>query len=507
MAEKEGDAMAKRQTRKAGSPGPSTGATLIRELGVTGLGRFGGWIVEEFLTELRGIQGRRVFREMAANDATVGAMLFAVNQLVRQVDWGVEPATGTSVDTVQAAAAQEYVKGALFEDMSHTWQDALTEILSELVYGWAYLELVYKYRRGPGEDPTQRSRFLDGGFGWRKWAIRAQETLYQWELDSSGGIQGMTQQPPPGQGPVDAQGAGAAATFTGGGLITIPIDKALLFRTRSDRNNPEGVSMLRTAYRAWYFKKRIEEVEGIGVERDLAGLPVLIPPPKINPWDTSDPEMIAVKAAAERLIRNIRRDQQEGVFIPNGWELQLLTTGGRRQFDTTAIIERYDTRIAMSLLADFILLGHQAVGSWALSSDKTQLFAVAVGGILDSIAQVVNRHAIPRLMALNGWPAILSPRLTHGDLETPDLDALGNFVQRLAQVGAITLDPKLQSYLREAAGLPLTTIQDPTVGKKLRKGVKLSKREKALVDAVTGTRQVLGELRAAIAKGLTGKAA
>ena len=48
------------------------------------------------------------------------------------------------------------------------------------------------------------------------------------------------------------------------------------------------------------------------------------------------------------------------------YDLKLLSTGGRRQFDTNAIIARYDARIAMSCLADFILLGHDKVGTLAL---------------------------------------------------------------------------------------------------------------------------------------------
>ena len=53
--------------------------------------------------------------------------------------------------------------------------------------------------------------------------------------------------------------------------VVIPMEKCLLFRTQTHKNNPEGRSILRNAYRSWYFKKRIEEIEGVGIERDLAG--------------------------------------------------------------------------------------------------------------------------------------------------------------------------------------------------------------------------------------------
>ena len=72
---------------------------------------------------------------------------------------------------------------------------------------------------------------------------------------------------------------------SGLGTYTIPMSKALLFRTKSRKNNPEGRSILRNAYRSWYFKRRIQEIEGIGIERDLAGLPVMHGPEGLDLWN------------------------------------------------------------------------------------------------------------------------------------------------------------------------------------------------------------------------------
>lgn len=68
----------------------------------------------------------------------------------------------------------------------------------------------------------------------------------------------------------------------------------------------------------------------------------------------------------------------EGLVLPAGYEAELLSTGGTRQFDTNAIINRYDAKIAQTVMADFIMLGHEQTGSFALSEDKTELFAVAL---------------------------------------------------------------------------------------------------------------------------------
>lgn len=407
----------------------------MKELGRLGQRRWGGVFTEEFLPELRGRRGMEVYREMADNDDIVGAIIFAIELLIRQVDWDVQAGGPSEAD--QAAA--DFVRECM-DDMSDTWTDTVSEILTFLTYGWSAHEIVYKRRAGMSRNPQLNSKFTDGLIAWQKLPIRAQESLYQWEYDDKDNLIALTQMPPP-----DYE------------LITIPAEKLLFFRTKSRKGNPEGRSILRNAYRAWYFKRRLQEIEGIGVERDLAGFPTLTAPEGMNIWDTDDPEMNSIRASAEAIVTNIRRDSLEGVVMPAGWKLELLSTGGRRQFDTNQIIERYDTRIAMTVLADFVLLGHQDVGSFALSSNKTHMFAMAICAYLDIICETFNNKAIPQLLAMNGdhFAGITDyPKLTHGDVEDTDLGPLGDFVAKMAAAGMIVPDEEIEDYLREVSGLP-----------------------------------------------------
>lgn len=414
------------------------------ELGSTGLTRFGGWISEEWLKDLQGTKGIRVYKEMRDNDPVIGAILFALRMLIRQASWRVEAAGDSQADR----EAADFMESCM-EDMSHSWHDFITEVLSMLVFGWSYHEIVYKRRLGDNRDPAKRSKHNDGRIGWRKIPIRAQETLFEWVFDDDGGIRGMRQQLPP-----DYQ------------LRTIPIEKALLFRTEASKNNPEGRSILRNAYRSWYFKKNIEEIEGIGIERDLAGLPVALVPPELLSPNAND-EQKAVLKSIQNLVTKLRRDEMEGIVFPaeelpdgkkTGYKLTLLSAGGgtRRNFDTSAIITRYDQRIAMTVMADFIMLGHEKVGSFALSSSKTELFSLAVGAILDSIEEVLNTYAVPRLFSLNSFQGLSGlPKLVHGDVETPDLKELGEYISALAGAGVnLFPDDQLENYLREAANFP-----------------------------------------------------
>jgi hypothetical protein len=145
------------------------------------------------------------------------------------------------------------------------------------------------------------------------------------------------------------------------------------------------------------------------------------------------------------------------MYDENGKEmfsLELLSSGGSRQFDTDKVIQRYDQRISMSVLSDFILLGHEKVGSFALGSQKMDLWTMSVEAIAKSIAEVMNQYAIPRLLKLNGMNAELAPFLTYGEVSSVDLNELSNFVQKLISAGALTPDADLEAYLREQASLP-----------------------------------------------------
>lgn len=409
-----------------------------KEIGRVGQRRYGGIFYEEFLSELRGRKGAEVFTEMSNNDETIGAILFAIEMLVRQASWNVEPGGSTAKDR----EAAEFVKSCM-DDMQQTWIDTISEILSFLTYGWSFHEIVYKRRMGRTKDNRTSSKYDDGLIGWMKLPIRSQETLYQWEYDDQDNLIGMTQMPPPDFG-----------------LITIPMNKAMLFRTRSRKDNPEGRSILRTAYRSWYFKRRIQEIEGIGIERDLAGLPVITTPEGMDIWDKDDEDMNAIRAGLEAMVKNIRRDSTEGLVLPFGYTFELTSTGGSRQFDTNSIIARYDTKISQTVLADFIQLGHESVGSFALSSDKTNLFSMAICAFLDIICQTFNSQGIPALIDINGdyFAGVTDyPRLTHGDIEDVDLATMATFIKDMTSIGVIIPDESLEDYVRQLGKLPKRT--------------------------------------------------
>lgn len=410
----------------------------FKQLGSSGLRRYGGYVYEEFMPNLRWPYAASVYQEMSDNDPVVGAILYLAEMLIRNAEWTTAPGGKTARDK----EASEFLKSCM-DDMDTSWADTICEILSMLSYGFSFHEIVYKIRRGPTESNGKyRSKYNDGKIGWRRLPVRAQSTLHEWEFDEDGDIKAFVQLAPP-----DYK------------VIRIPLEKGLLFRTRVQRDNPEGKSLLRNAYRPWYFKKHIEEIEGIGIERDLAGLPVMTAPEGLDLWSDDDPRMTALRENAEALIRSIRRDSEEGILLPHGWELKLLATGSARQFDTNAIINRYDNRIAITMLSDLILIGGEKTGSFAMAETKQSILATALEAQLQNIADVFNKYAVPKLMIYNGFTDVTDyPKLVPGQIETPGIKEIALLLRSMGL--DVSKDRELQNYLRKISNMPQISEKD-----------------------------------------------
>jgi hypothetical protein len=197
------------------------------DLGISGVPRYGSVsrVYDEFLKELQGPQGMKLYREMGSNCPITGAILFAAQHLARGVTARIDPANRAGADPREALKVSERVSGALFEDLETTWPDTVSEILSMLQFGWSLMEVTYKRCQGsepPGSssqgekllpppleevtgvtgqgatpDAFTPSKFNDGWVAWKSWGLRAQETLFMWEWDANSHAKVMRQMAPP----------------------------------------------------------------------------------------------------------------------------------------------------------------------------------------------------------------------------------------------------------------------------------------------------------------------
>lgn len=421
------------ETTALAEPSTNGKVRLTAEVGTSGLKQYGGYIHEEYDPDLRGLRGIRTYEEMRKADPTVAIGLRAIGWVLGGVNWSVQPGGETPADTDAAAFLE-----SCLEDMSHTWSKVIRDALTCLPFGWAYQEWTLKQRAGTEADPP--SRYDDGKLGWRKISLIGQETLTRWDMDETGGIRGMVQQDP----------------YTAGsrqGETTIPIEKAVLFRLDDEKNNPEGVSLLRAVYLPWYLKKNLQEIEAIGIERDLTGVLVIHLPVNANADD---------QAKARDLLEQFKADDMSGFTAPQfgpgdheRWRFEILASPGSKGIDVDRVIKRYQHEIARSFLTQFLLLGQGTTGSWALGRDQREMFEVALSAILMNIEETMNRFLVPPLFRINQFGKLSGlPQLRAGRISKGDMSKFADSMGRLVEVGLLTTNRDLETFVRSEMDLP-----------------------------------------------------
>ncbi len=411
-------------------------------IGDSGLYRSSGYLYDEYLLELRGERGRRVLNEMIRGDAIIGGILFAVDMMLRRLEWRVDPAK----DVPKAHEWADRVDKAR-ADMELPWVDTITEASSFIPWGWSVQELTWKRCGGRSDDPLKNSRYDDGLIAWRRWGIRSQDTLLQWEFDGEGVPSAMVQLNP-----------------YIGATNTIPLNKCLHFKTVERKNSPEGIPGVRNCYNSWYLKKRIQMLEAIGIERNWVGIPIAKIPSEYMSSGASASQL-ATLAMIDKIVTNVRNNEQAGIRWPSDrdedgnplFEFGFLQTGGAATIDTDRVIQRHNHDIARAFLAGFIFLS-DGQGSYALSVNQTGFFARALGAWANHICEVINKSAIEPMMRYNGVPEEFWPVLNHGEIGEIDTTTLADSLFNLAGAGLVdTADPDLRAFVANVFGLPAPT--------------------------------------------------
>ncbi len=418
------------------------------EIGYTGLLEYNGQIKDDFLREFHGKEAYKRFNEMRLNNAVIGSGLLAIEQLLRAMSWEFvsDDENDPWLDMLNEARA----------GMSNSWNDFISEVASFVWAGFSLFEIVYR--------KDERNRMM-----WRKFASRGQDTIYKWLFDEKGGLAGFTQL--------------SAPTYQ---AVDIPIDKVILFRTRVEKNNPEGRSLLRIAWVSYYYLKNLQQIEAIGFERDVNGLPVIKLPDGAN-TNEDDDNSDASKAA--KIVRNMRIDEQAGLVLPFGWDAMLLSGSGKSFEALSNAIERYEKRIATAFFSQFLLLGQDGVGSLALSKNTVEFFLSSVNSIADIIAETFTKYAVQRLLKLNGATdeEAQGIRLEHTPANTVDLTSISAFIGAVKDL--LTWDEGDELWLRQLAGAPE---RDPEQLKGEREAVKAERKEaaRALMDRTRDNNRV-----------------
>ena len=372
-------------------------------------GQFAYTTDDEIDWQLAGDRYIAEFSKMNANDPICGAVMLALTQIFKSIKWDTE----------------DDPDGILKQSLENAgWVENMADILTMFVFGHSVMEVTL-------------FRDDDGKVYWRNMHFRPQQTIRKWKFTKHGDLQFIEQ-----------------SDGKGGPSVDIKASKCLVFHTSKSQASPRGKSLFRNAYRDWYYKTNIEKIEAMGVERDLTGLPVLTAP---EDCELQDEKGVLNKVGqwAFTTVRNVKRNSQEGLVLPDGWKFELIGSPGQRQFDLNDVINRYSNNIALSMLSQFLVLGvTNSSGSFALAKEQSSLFHMAVEGFAKGLANVVNSQFIGgrALQAFNNLEK--QPKMKPVGIERVDINDLASFLGRLLKFNIITPDDKLEEFLRDRIALP-----------------------------------------------------
>lgn len=336
-------------------------------MGVTGLRHAGGQVYEEWKTEFRSwSQAVKIYLEMR-DDVTVGTLLDAMKLPVLAAPFTVSPAEG---NTAGDQAAADWLDDNIHGMHRQAWKAHVSDCLDSIDFGWSVGEIILERRQ-------------DSRFWLKNIDPRGQETLERWRFDDQHKDEAiaMVQRDP-----------------NTGLMIPIPLSKCVHMTFRGRKGNPQGRSLLYSLHRPWRMAKDYENFEGIGVERDVGGMPMAtLPEGDISTGDMSK---------LEDGLEGMRRDENEYLITPPGVEVKPYGPTGSKAYDIGAIIERKKKEILGRRFAQFLMLGMDQVGTQALVEGSQDFFSLGLRAIQEDLVDSWNQQLVPYLFFFNTFPGM-----------------------------------------------------------------------------------------------------
>ena len=243
----------------------------------------------------------------------------------------------------------------------------------------------------------------DGKVVYKKLAARDNQTVVL-KQDPRGGFNGAKQRGVIGSDWVD---------------VDIPVEKCFLFTFGKEHNFLYGESAFLAAYYHYDKKHRLYYLA------HQAGQQFAIPP-KVG---------IAAPNAKQKAIDEVTDalsslGVNSATTLPNGWSVETMMASGK--FDLQPLIDHHNAEMARSILAQFMMLGSGgSTGSWALSNDQSDMFILALKGLMANIEEHINTYLIPDLIDYN-FETAYYPRFKFSDMTDATVSLLKEAFTTLA---------------------------------------------------------------------------
>lgn len=385
----------------------------MREIGYASPSPFTAWTRQERVGELRDKQGIRTYYDMKRADGTIRGGLRLLKTPVMAARWFIEPASDSTIDKNIA----DFVEKNLFERLNVPWHRVLEDALLMCEYGYMPLEKVY------GQDP-------DGKIYLQKLAPRHPLDIMEWLYDVNGGPNGIIMDP--------TEANGWSETY-------IPIEKMVVFVLEQEAGDMRGISILRSAYKHYFYKDTLYKIDAIQKERHGIGVPIIKLPMGFTDND---------RKLADDLGRNLRTNERAHITVPDNWTVEFAKLQGQ-PVDCLPSIMHHNDQIMQNILAPFYR-------DASAKEDSMNMFYKATRYIASTVADTINRYVIKQLVDFNftrgSYPILRARRIG----ENEDLRTWSFAFRNLVGSNAIIPDDPLEDFLRMELDLPPA---DPTTAR------------------------------------------
>jgi hypothetical protein len=389
----------------------------MRELGAAGGTMYQHYLLDDYNPELRGRAGLLQYDRMRKSDATVRKALRLVKTPVLGARWYVEPAT----DGPRDRRIADFVWKNLTERMTITWWQVLYEALGMMDFGHYIFEKVYEF--GP-----------DGRVQLRKLAPRHPIDALEWHWDDNGGPVGVTFSRPM---PRDSRASSQEIVDQ----VFIPIEKLVVFTFDKEANNMMGTSVLRSAYKHWFFKEQLYKIDAIQKERHGIGIPVIKLPPGFSADDAKK---------AHEIGRNLRTNEKAHVVLPPNWDLIFAKIEGQSVNALESAVH-HDEMIMGNVLGDFLNMEQR--GATAIEA-QWEIFQKGTAFVAEIVKDSFNKWVIPELVDFN-WRVTDYPELRVRRIgETTDWRTFSFALRNFVGANILRPDEELEKWIREEMDLP-----------------------------------------------------
>ena len=425
------------------------GASPFDVLGTTGASTVGGFIISEDRgPNLQGAERYKAYREALLDTTIIAAGVRLFITLIRKAEWAALPAEGEE-DSAEAKEKAELTYSMMF-DMVSSWSTMVGKLAMFRFEGARLLEWTAKRRD-------------DGLIGIDRAEVRPMATIVRWILDEGGNVEAVVQQDP----------------LT---VREVPIPREKLIYGVDDviSENPEGTGLLRHLVKTAKRLRGFLELEEVGYETDLRGIPVAsVPIEELDKKCEEKGNTPAAKAARSRFLQpflnfinahnknkrlGILKDSQpyrnadetQSPSQVRKWDVELLQ-GESTSFDAMAkAIDRMNQEMARVLGVEHLLLGADGGGSLALGKGKIDVLFLTVQSLQSELVEILERDWLGPIADLNGWDPKFVPSLAVAELRKEDVESIAEVLAKLAQAGAMLIpnDPVV-AEIREMMDLPL----------------------------------------------------